>query len=39
MDVGDGGHELLAAGLAIVDAIMHCTLAFFFGIHIVLAFL
>ena len=29
MDVGEGGRELLASGLAIVDAIMLCILAFF----------
>ena len=39
MDVGYGGHELLAGGLAIVVAIMLCISTFFFGIHMIFDFL
>ena len=39
MELGDGGHESLDGGLAIVDAIMHRVSNFFFGIHILLAFI
>ena len=39
MDVGDGGHELHTSVLAMVDAIMLCISAFFFGIHMSFDFL
>ena len=39
MDVGDGGHNLFAEGLEIVDAVMLCIASFFFGIHMSLDFL
>ena len=39
MELGDGGHESLDGGLAMVDAIMHWVLTFFLGIHMVLDFL
>ncbi len=39
MDGVDGGHELLTSGLAMLDAIMFCMLAFFFGIHMSFDFL
>ena len=39
MELGDGGHESLDGGLAIVDAIMHWVSTFFFGIHMVLDFI
>ena len=39
MELGDGGHESLDGGLAMVDAIMHWVSNFFFGIHMVLDFL
>ena len=39
MELGDGGHESLDEGLAMVDAIMHWVSTFFFGIHMVLDFL
>ena len=36
MELGDGGHESLDGGLAMVDAIMPWVSTFFFGIHMVL---
>ena len=39
MELGDGGHELLDGGIAMVDAIMHWISTFFFGFHMVLDFL
>ena len=39
MDLGDGGPEVLAGGLAIVDATMHWASTFFFMIHMVFDFL
>ena len=39
MDLGDGGPEVLAGGLEIVDATMHWASTFFFMIHMVFYFL
>ena len=39
MDLGDGGPEVLAGRLAIVDATMHWASTFFFMIHMVFDFL
>ena len=39
MELGDGEHESLDGGLAMVDAIMHWVSTFFLGIHMVLDFL